>query len=203
MGCWMIKPTGSKTSRAITQEQYTKLIDHTIRSGNLKYGCMLLFMGSRGLRISDVTRLKISDVFFASDKGKIKPSMRVLIKKQKKKLTIQLVTKSSKYFVTQLESYYHLISDRDPSELLFQGSFKNEVPHSAIKTYLNEYKALNNIEQLSPHSLRKTFGRSLWDNGVKPEIIQKLFGHQNLNTTMIYLDLQSQDILSAYDLVNF
>ena len=197
----MIKPNGSKTSRAITQEQYTKLIDHTIRSGNLKFGCMLLFMGSRGLRISDVTRLKIGDVFFAS--GKIKPAMRIEIKKQKKKLTIQLITKNSNYFVSQLESYYHLISDRDPSELLFQGSFKNEIPHSAIKTYLNEYKTLNNIEQLSPHSLRKTFGRSLWENGVKPEIIQKLFGHQNLNTTMIYLDLQSEDILNAYDLVNF
>ena len=198
----MIKtPTGSKTSRAITQEQYTKLIDHTIRSGNLKYGSMLLLMGSRGLRISDVTRLRVSDVFFAS--GKIKPAMRIEIKKQKKKLTIQLITKNSTYFVTQLESYFWLISDRDPSELLFQGSFKNEVPHSAIKTYLNEYKTLNNINQLSPHSLRKTFGRSLWENGVKPEIIQKLFGHQNLNTTMIYLDLQSEDILSAYDLVNF
>ena len=198
----MIKtPTGSKTSRAITQEQYTKLIDHTIRSGNLKFGCMFLLMGSRGLRVSDVTRLRVSDVFFAS--GKIKPAMRIEIKKQKKKLTIQLITKNSNYFVSQLESYYHLISDRDPSELLFQGSFKNEVPHSAIKTYLNEYKSLNNIDQLSPHSLRKTFGRSLWDNGVKPEIIQKLFGHNSLNTTMIYLDLQSEDILNAYDLVNF
>ena len=204
----MIKtPTGSKTSRAITQEQYTKLIDHTIRSGNLKFGCMLLFMGSRGLRISDVTRLKINDVFFDSNQGKVRDSMRILIKKQKKKLHIKLRTKSSKYFINQLESYFHLISDRDHSELLFQGNFKNEVPHSAIKKYLNDYKKKPDvlINQLSPHSLRKQWARSLWNKGqgVPVEIIQRMLGHSNINTTHIYMDIISSDIDSAYDAILF
>jgi integrase len=49
--------------------------------------------------------------------------------------------------------------------------------------------------QISPHSLRKFFGRILYyENNVDLAMLQTIFNHSNQKITMIYLDIQQDQI---------
>lgn len=41
--------------------------------------------------------------------------------------------------------------------------------------------------RLHPHALRHTFGTALIREGMRPDIVQKLMGHQSINTTLLYV----------------
>jgi integrase len=46
----------------------------------------------------------------------------------------------------------------------------------------------------SPHRARRFYARYLWDHGVKPEIIMKLMGHSDMGTTLIYMQVDQDDV---------
>jgi len=52
-------------------------------------------------------------------------------------------------------------------------------------------------KRLSPHDMRRTFGRQLWERGVKIEVISKLMGHSESKTTIRYLGLDLDDMREA------
>jgi len=63
-----------------------------------------------------------------------------------------------------------------------------------VKKYLKKAKITRENETLSPHALRHTAFTLLAQKGVKIQDIQKLAGHQDINTTMIYVhSAQSYD----------
>ena len=47
------------------------------------------------------------------------------------------------------------------------------------------------------HTLRRTFGRTMFQAGVKPETIAKLMGHESTATTIDYLGLNMDDMSNA------
>jgi len=71
---------------------------------------------------------------------------------------------------------------------------KNPVPR-----FLAKYGAAAGISsadgknRLSPHDLRRTFGRRAFDNNAPILAIQKAFGHADVSTTMQYIGVDDQD----------
>lgn len=56
-----------------------------------------------------------------------------------------------------------------------------------VKKYIVKAKIKREGETLSPHALRHTAFTVLAQEGVRLQDIQKLAGHQDINTTMIYV----------------
>ncbi|MCE5296256.1 MAG: site-specific integrase, partial [Euryarchaeota archaeon] len=50
---------------------------------------------------------------------------------------------------------------------------------------------------ISPHTLRRTFGRRLWKNGCPIEMVKELLGHSSVQTTILYLGINQYDIEDA------
>ncbi|QRF74772.1 putative tyrosine recombinase XerC-like protein [Thermoplasmatales archaeon] len=48
----------------------------------------------------------------------------------------------------------------------------------------------------SPHRARRFYGGYLWENGLKPELIQQLLGHESVGTTMIFIQADAEDAFS-------
>ena len=71
---------------------------------------------------------------------------------------------------------------------------KNPIPR-----FLAKYGAVSGIaaaegkNRLSPHDLRRTFGRRAFDNGAPILAIQKAYGHADVSTTMHYIGVDDQD----------
>jgi integrase/recombinase XerC len=55
------------------------------------------------------------------------------------------------------------------------------------------------VPALFPHQLRHTFARNLLDQGVPVTDIQEALGHASLNTTMIYLKANTEQMQNAAD----
>ena len=58
------------------------------------------------------------------------------------------------------------------------------------------------LENVTPHILRHTFGKSLLDNGVTLEKVATLMGHSNLNTTRIYTTPGEEDLIEAVEAIS-
>lgn len=55
----------------------------------------------------------------------------------------------------------------------------------------------------SNHTLRRTFGRQLWKNGVEIETIAKILGHENTKTTLEYIGANLDDMKVAIKKLSF
>jgi len=94
------------------------------------------------------------------------------------------------------------------------GRYLETVPHTADDLVLSRngrplsyYMAWYRIRRLgeaagvkgvSPHRLRHTFATLLLNNGMSLVGLQRLMGHENLNTTMIYGRLADRTIEQQY-----
>ncbi len=54
-------------------------------------------------------------------------------------------------------------------------------------------------EEVTPHKLRHTFGKSLVDAGVSLDRVAMLMGHQDLATTAIYTTPSREDLTAAVE----
>ncbi|MGD9947661.1 MAG: tyrosine-type recombinase/integrase [Desulfobulbus sp.] len=84
------------------------------------------------------------------------------------------------------------IYDRNNQELVIRRDRKHQpLSVKAVENVVKKYLAKANISRdettLSPHALRHTAFTMLAQEGVKLQDIQKLAGHQDINTTMIYV----------------
>lgn len=66
----------------------------------------------------------------------------------------------------------------------------------------NHFKQLAKKNNISTHSLRKTFGRRVYDNAGQSEhalvALSELFAHSNIQVTRIYLGLKQEELRDIY-----
>lgn len=160
-----------------------KILEGLMAVGNVKHRAILLLAYSAGLRVSEVTNLKITDI--NSDR------MQLTINEAKGKK--DRVVMLSKTILELLREYYRLYK---PKNWLFEGQFAGE-PYSTRSAQLlfkAAYKTLNLPPQCSFHSLRHSYATHLLESGTDITYIQKLLGHNDIKTTLRYTHVSNRDI---------
>lgn len=59
-------------------------------------------------------------------------------------------------------------------------------------------RKITGINRANPHRFRHTCGASLARSGVSVRVIQELFGHENINETMNYVNLSNKDVRNEF-----
>ena len=67
---------------------------------------------------------------------------------------------------------------------------------------------IKSVKNFSTHSLRKTFGRHIYEradsNGEMALVmLSELFNHSNIAITKRYLGLRKEEIMQCYDMLDF
>ena len=141
-----------------------------------KHRYLLTFAYGAGLRMNELRMLKIQDVdvnrkvvHVKSGKGK---------KDRYAVLSILLAKKLNDY-----------LSEVKPKVYLFEGQTHGQpMGERSIQYIINEALQKTNIKkQVSMHTLRHSFATHLLEDGIDVHTIQRLLGHSDLRTTMIYL----------------
>jgi integrase/recombinase XerD len=142
----------------------------------LKQRVILSLIYSAGLRVGEVTHLKISDI--DSDRMQI----RIIKSKGHQDRYVPL----SKYALLGLRKY---VLSAKPKVYLFNGSVKGEpIGTGAIQqSFRLAAQKANILKDVSVHSLRHTYATHLLEEGVDIVTIKELLGHANIRTTMLYL----------------
>ncbi|NCN07849.1 tyrosine-type recombinase/integrase [Candidatus Falkowbacteria bacterium] len=149
---------------------------------NAKHKLILGLAYASGLRISEITNIKIADLNFEE---------RTLIVKQgkgaKDRLTIlpeKIIQPLKKYTQNKPGYSYLFESTRGGklSERSIQKVFENALLKSTIK------------KPASFHSLRHSFATHLLEAGTDIRYIQTLLGHARLTTTQIYTQVSNKNL---------
>jgi site-specific recombinase XerD len=159
---------------------------------NIKHRAVLMTMYSAGLRVREVTYLRVADV--DSDRMQIRVGQG---KGRKDRYTL-LARKT----LTLLRDYCRY---ERPTEWLFPGQRPSQplAARSVQKLCTRSLKAAGITKAASAHTLRHSFATHLLESGVDLCHIQHLLGHRRLETTSIYLHIQRKDlahIVSPLDL---
>src|SRR5580698_4653019 len=153
---------------------------------NLKHRAMLATMYGAGLRVSEVTKLKVSDL------DRERRVIWVRGGKGHKDRQVMLAEPLREV----LAAYWRW---KRPAEWLFPGK-KADCPiatNSVFRVCADAAQKAGITKPVHPHSLRHAFATHLLDEGVNLLVIQTLLGHLHLKTTACYLHLSDSTVRST------
>ncbi|WP_298529376.1 site-specific tyrosine recombinase XerD [uncultured Christiangramia sp.] len=138
------------------------------------YGC--------GLRVSELTELKLSDLFF--DEGFIK-----ITGKGNKQRFVPI----SEYTIKYITLYKDEVRPHQPikdeySDTLFLNRRGRQLTRAMIFTIVRKLTEEAGIKKkVSPHTFRHSFATHLLENGADLRAIQQMLGHESITTTEVYV----------------
>lgn len=183
---WNIKhiPRAKKEKRlplALSRDEVKAILAAT---GNLKHRAVLVTTYAAGLRVSEVSRLKVADV----------DSRNMQIRVRQGKGKVDRYTLLSPVNLDLLRLYW---AQYRPKDWLFPGAVPGEpLATRSIQSIFRAAKDKAGIKKaVSIHSLRHSFATHLLEAGVNLVYIQQLLGHADLKTTSRYLHLIRMDVL--------
>ena len=152
---------------------------------NLKHKTMLMLGYSCGLRVSEITGLKLTD---------IDEDRRILIIR-KGKVKKDRVIGLSPVMIIMLRNYKEKYK---PADHLFEGQNPgSQYSVRSLESIIHAAKEKAGIKKAgSMHMLRHSFATHLLDKGTDVVFIQKLLGHNDIKTTLRYLHVTNKDILN-------
>ena len=188
-----------QTSDYMEWDVMLSLIRKLYRDGNyrmsLLIGCGCFF----GLRISDILTLTWSMLL---DDNKFTLNE----KKTNKRRTVKINLDFQQH-IKQCHDALHITND---DEKCFLSQKKVVYSTQRINILFKEIKKKYNlkIEHFSTYSMRKTFGRKVYESsGENANMalikLSELFNHSNIAVTKIYLGLREKELLETYDLLDF
>jgi integrase/recombinase XerD len=144
------------------------------------YGC--------GLRVSELTSLKISDLFF--EEGFIK-----ITGKGNKQRFVPISEVTMKYIDFYMLKRNHLKIQKGHEDTLFLNRRGKQLTRAMIFTIIKDLAvAINLNKSISPHTFRHSFATHLLENGADLRAIQLMLGHESITTTEIYVHLDRKHL---------
>lgn len=145
---------------------------------------MLETLYSCGLRVSELTNLKISDLFF--EEGFIKVTGKG--NKQRFVPINQTSKKMVERYISEVRS--HINVQPQFKDTLFLNNRGKQLTRAMVFTIIkNLAKEINLNKTISPHTFRHSFATHLLENGADLRAIQLMLGHESITTTEIYMHL--------------
>lgn len=175
------------------------LIRKLAKDENYKMSLLIAIGCFTGLRISDILSLRWNQILNTDE-------FSIIEKKTGKKRIIRLNPQLQEHIQ---ECYEHIkpIGEKAPILVSQKGTvFSIQRINVILKEIKKKYRL--KIKNFSCHSLRKTFGRQVYNmNGENSELalvkLMELFNHSSVAITKRYLGLRQEEILQTYDCLTF
>ncbi len=162
-------------------------IDLSANEGHRNRAIIEVFF-SCGLRVSELTNLKLSDLFLDER------FIRVIGKGNKERLV-----PISERAIHELELWFH---DRQQMQIkpgeedfVFLNRRGHHLTRTMILIMIKRQAELAGIKKtISPHTLRHSFATALLRGGADLRVIQVLLGHADIGTTEIYTHMDDESL---------
>lgn len=153
--------------------------------GNLKHKLLLWMIYSCGLRRSEVTKLRLSDL----DRD------RSLIHICEGKGMVDRIVPLSQKVWLKIDEY---LAGYSPREYLFEGQTGGRYSAESVYRVFKDALAKAGIKKdLGVHSLRHSYATHLHENGMDIKYIQELLGHRSTRTTEIYTHVSRRNLIAV------
>lgn len=140
-----------------------------------------------GMRVSELTYLKISDINFRSHQIKI-------LSKGNKERVIHI----SPEFLTPIKEYVRKRQNITEDSPLFTHPSGRGFSSWSIQEALRSCSKKTGITA-TPHTLRHSFATHMLEAGFPLNYLQQVLGHSSLNTTATYLHISDPQLIAHYN----
>lgn len=153
---------------------------------------ILEMLFATGLRVSELSNIKIKDIDFSERE------IKIMGKGSKERFVFY-----NKECAIVLDSYLKecrskLLNGKD-SEYLFINHLGDKLTDRGIRLIIDKIVKKSCIKsKVSPHTFRHTFATMLLNEGCNIKSVQELLGHSSLGTTGIYTHLTNDEVRLAY-----
>jgi integrase/recombinase XerD len=149
-----------------------------------------------GLRVSELTTLKISDLFF--EEGFIK-----ITGKGNKQRFVPIGNSTQKYITIYIKEIRSKLNIKKGQEdTLFLNRRGSGLSRAMIFTIIKDLATAIDLKKtISPHTFRHSYATHLLENGADLRSIQLMLGHESITTTEIYVHLDRKfltDVMNKF-----
>ena len=179
----------------LNEEEY--ISNNPVKRINSLEKAIMEVLISSAIRATELANIKIRDIDF--EKNEIK-----IVRKGNKEGIAFMSTIAAlaiKKYISERGNYntpYLWVVDG-----LMYKCYKNQILGSKIETegfrrVLKSIATRAKVENVHPHRFRRTFATMALKKGMDVEEIQQVLGHQNINTTMIYVNVDKSSVKEKY-----
>lgn len=181
--CDRIKPFKSRKKEItpFTSKELEKMCDACT---NTRDRALIEFLYATGVRANECVNLDKTDVDMET--------MKVFVKQGK--CNKDRITYISEKCMFWLEKYLKERNDDNP--WLWNGR-QGRLSKRAVEIIVGELGEKTGIEAY-PHKFRHTLATDMIARGAPVQMVQKLLGHEDISTTMIYVNVKNSDVESMY-----
>jgi integrase len=188
---------GQKTkSDFVEWDKLQSLILKLERDGEKKFALLISIGIYSGLRISDILSLRWTEILN-------KEFIEVVERKTKKFRRVR-INQNLKEIISRVFNS----GDNEINNLVFINRFETssisvQYVNRRLKELAEEYKFSKEPGKIKSHSLRKSFGRRVFESNDNSEkslvLLSEIFNHASIKTTKIYLGIREKEMFDVYD----
>lgn len=149
-----------------------------------------------GLRVSELTNLKISNLYFNDE------FIKVVGKGSKERLVPigQMAMKQINIYINEIR--VHLDIKPGFEDFVFLNRRGHSLSRVMVFTFIKDLAERVGLKKsISPHTFRHSFASELVERGADLRAIQEMLGHESITTTEIYTHLDKEFLRST--LINY
>ena len=181
----------------LTIEEVSRLLDIKPESNyDFRNKCILELLYSTGLRITELVKLTLKDIYLDDDLIKV-------MGKGSKERVLPLNDAASFYLKKYINEIRPKMIKKTNTENLFLNNHGKGLTRQAVFKMIKSRALEVNIKKnISPHTLRHSFATHLMIEGADIRFIQELLGHSDIQTTQIYTHIANQTLKNNYEEYN-
>jgi len=185
---------GRKLPEVLNHEEVKEIlaqIDLSTPAGRRNKAMLEVLYGC-GLRVSELTELRLSHVYFDQE------FVRVFGKGNKERLVPigRIALKEIRNYLPDRNSLPKI--ERDHEDILFLNRRGRRLSRVMVFTMIKDLVSAAGIKKnISPHTFRHSFATELIDRGADLRAVQEMLGHESILTTEIYTHLDREFLRDA------
>lgn len=154
---------------------------------NLRDLAMIDMLASTGMRVGEMVLLNIDDIDFQEREC-------VVFGKGNKERMVYFDARTKLHLQNYLESR----TDSNPALFVTLNAPHERLKIGGIETRLREIGRKLGMNRVHPHKFRRTLATMAIDRGMPIEQLQKLLGHQKIDTTLQYAMVKQSNVKLAH-----
>lgn len=176
--------TGTKVKDTLSDENIELLRDNCEQIRNL---AIIDLLYSTGIRVGELVNLNLDDINFEEREcivyGKGNKERRVYFDARAK---------------LHLQEYIKTRTDKNPALFVTLDNPHTRLKISGVEICLRKLGRKLNIEKVHPHKFRRSMATKAIDKGMPIEQVQRLLGHQQIDTTMHYAMVNQNNVKNSH-----
>ncbi len=182
--------------RALTDREARRLLKEVQARGSARDEAIITLMLYTGLRIGEVSELRVGDVEMSERKGVV--TIRAEVAKAGRERVAPIPKRAREALIRYLDE-----RKAGGGEMLFTGR-QGPLSTAGLGAIIRRYGAWAHLDDLTPHVLRHTFAYNYLANNANDLIaLADILGHTDLNTTRIYTKRRLSDLQNGAEQVRF